>query len=75
MSKNFFHRDTLKKNLRNIIAHTVNFFVNKDHFVQDLKNLDLIFNYGKMLFRNFRDPKLSYSEPFLLEQGINEDEL
>ena len=69
-----FTRESNRKNLRNIIAHTVNLIVDQENFKQDLKDLDLIWNYGKILFYSFGDHKLSYSEPFLLEKGIDEDE-
>jgi CBS domain-containing protein len=62
-----FTTRTDKKRFRNIIAHTINLIVDSKNFRQDLEDLDKIWNYGKELFCNFIDPKVSYSPPFLNE--------
>ena len=54
-----------KRKFRNIIAHSINLIVDSENlnFIGSLEDLDMIWNYGKTLFCNFIDPKVSYSTP------------
>lgn len=65
--------ELLKKNwnnntkFRNMIAHTVNLIVDGEKFRENLEDLEKIWDYGKIAFSNFINPKLSYSSPLINE--------
>ena len=59
---------TNESKLRNILAHTVNLIVDGNDFERDLENLEKIWNYGKTVFFNFIDPKVSYRPWFSNEK-------
>lgn len=58
------------KKFRNMIAHTVNLIVDGQEFMENLEDLDKIWDYGKVAFSNFINPKLSYSTPIINESDV-----
>ena len=63
--KNLINLFKDNRKFRNIIAHSVNLIVDSQHFRQNLEDLEKIWDYGKVAFSNFIDPKLSYSTPLM----------
>jgi hypothetical protein len=69
--------ELLKKNwnnntkFRNMIAHTVNLIVDGEKFRENLEDLEKIWDYGKIAFSNFINPKLSYSTPIITESNVS----